>query len=121
MYLGEIVEMGTVDQILNDPQHPYTKVLLWSTPDITVGAVEEPPLREIDVPDPSDPPNGCRFHTRCPEAREVCSETAPPTIEIEEGHRAACFRGEADHEYWESRPLGAPDQETSSDPVVDDG
>jgi len=109
MYLGELVEIGTVDQILNNPQHPYTKVLLWATPDIEVGSVKEPPLREIDVPDPSDPPDGCRFHTRCPEARDVCSETAPQRIEIEGGHRAACFRGEPDHAYWESQPLGESD------------
>jgi len=105
MYLGELVEIGPVDQIINDPQHPYTKALLWATPDLLSSSVGDPPIREIDVPDPSDPPSGCRFHTRCPEAREICREESPEQFELAEGHRAACYRAVDDHAYWESDPL----------------
>jgi peptide/nickel transport system ATP-binding protein len=105
MYLGELVEIGPVDQIVNNPQHPYTKVLLWATPDLESGGAEEPPLRDIDVPDPANPPEGCRFHTRCPEAREACRREHPDQMEADDGHAAACFRVDDDHEYWDSEPL----------------
>ena len=69
MYLGEIVEIGTPEEILQNPKHPYTKVLLWSTPklftDTAEDMLEDPPVRTIDIPDPIDPPSGCKFHTRC--------------------------------------------------------
>ncbi|WP_164974735.1 oligopeptide/dipeptide ABC transporter ATP-binding protein [Halegenticoccus tardaugens] len=67
MYLGELVEIGPAEEVLGDPQHPYTEVLRWATADLEPEAgVEEPPVRTIDVPDPVNPPSGCRFHTRCP-------------------------------------------------------
>jgi len=71
MYLGKLVEIGTADEILKDPKHPYTKTLVWSSPslDPTVAEDEtraEPPVRTADIPDPEDPPSGCNFHTRCP-------------------------------------------------------
>jgi len=110
MYLGEIVEIGPAEQIINDPQHPYTKVLQWSTADLDVEeTVEDPPLRGIDIPDPVDPPGGCRFHTRCPEAREVCTEQCPRLDEDgddAEEHKTACFREyDESHEYWDSEPI----------------
>jgi peptide/nickel transport system ATP-binding protein len=105
MYLGQLVEVGTTEQIINDPQHPYTKVLVWATPDLETGEDVDPPVRDIDVPDPANPPSGCRFHTRCPEAREVCRGEEPPTYTVGDGHRAACFRVDEDHEYWESDPI----------------
>ena len=107
MYLGELVEIGTPEQIINDPQHVYTKVLLWSTPDLHADEpLVEPPVRRLDVPDPSDPPAGCRFHTRCPRARETCRESPPEMVEIETDHRAACYRTEDEgHPYWDSPEL----------------
>jgi peptide/nickel transport system ATP-binding protein len=106
MYLGEIVEIGPVDRIVDNPQHPYTDVLLWATPDIrSQETVEDPPVRSLDIPDPENPPSGCRFHTRCPEAREVCRRESPELVEVESGHRAACYRTQPDHEYWDSEPL----------------
>jgi peptide/nickel transport system ATP-binding protein len=107
MYLGELVEVGTVEEIFNNPQHPYTKVLLWATPDLESDTVTEPPIREIDVPDPADPPSGCRFHPRCPEAREICSSQTPEEFDItaDGSHRAACYRADENHEYWNSTPL----------------
>jgi peptide/nickel transport system ATP-binding protein len=105
MYLGELVEMGPVDQIVNDPKHPYTKSLVWATPDLeTDKGDEEMPIRDIDIPDPKNPPSGCRFHTRCPEAREVCARETPQpeSSDDSEIHQAACFREHDNHEYWSS-------------------
>jgi peptide/nickel transport system ATP-binding protein len=105
MYLGQIVEVGPVDQIIENPQHPYTQVLKWATPDLYADPDEEVPVREVDIPDPTDPPEGCRFHTRCPEARETCAESGPGMYEAETGHFSRCYRTDDTHEYWESDPL----------------
>jgi peptide/nickel transport system ATP-binding protein len=68
MYLGEIVEIGPAEEVLQNPKHPYTEVLRWATADLDPDKQEadEPPVRSIDIPDPVNPPSGCRFHTRCP-------------------------------------------------------
>lgn len=107
MYLGEIVEIGTPEQIIHDPQHPYTKVLLWATSDLRdrSAGVSDPPVRSLDVPDSADPPSGCRFHTRCPEARAACTREAPDLKAHGDGQRTACFRNEDSHPYWTSEPL----------------
>lgn len=120
MYLGKIVEIGTAEQILSNPQHPYTKVLRWATPKLTAEGrrAVEPPIRAVDIPDPSDPPAGCSFHTRCPEAREVCQEETPDLVKTVEGkdQRAACFRAQDDHPYWDSEPL--PGVEETAEPTT---
>ncbi|MFB6228411.1 MAG: ABC transporter ATP-binding protein [Halobacteriales archaeon] len=106
MYLGEIVETGPVRDIFENPAHPYTQALLESVPRV---GVEEQGRRvdalEGDVPSPRDPPNGCRFHTRCPYAREACRSTSPGDVPVDTTHAAACFRAIDDHPYWESEPL----------------
>ena len=107
MYLGEIVEIGPAEEILQDPKHPYTQILVWATlpihPDEARLKLEsESPLRSLDVPDVTNPPTGCRFHTRCPKAREACV-TESPIEYIKNGggeHSAACFREDESHEYW---------------------
>jgi len=117
MYLGEIVEIGPAERIVNDPQHPYTKALRWATPDLWSDPGGEMPLREIDIPDPVNPPSGCRFHTRCPEAREACRQETPQRYEDGDGQRfARCVRMDTTHEYWNSDPL-----EDESDAVTDAG
>ena len=107
MYLGEIVEIGPFDEVLSEPRHPYTQVLKWATPDLSVeyGEIDEPPVRGIDIPDPVDPPSGCRFHTRCPRAREHCVETQPEPVATNGRHRTNCFRAEENSDYWDSAPL----------------
>jgi len=107
MYLGEIVEIGTAEQIIANPRHPYTKALVWATPTLRYDADKDDdvPLRNIDIPDPKNPPSGCRFHSRCPEAREVCKEESPSSIEVDPPHEVSCFREDDSHEYWESEPL----------------
>jgi peptide/nickel transport system ATP-binding protein len=104
MYLGQLVETGPAEQLINDPKHPYTKVLRWATPDLSLEQTGDMPMRKIDIPDPVDPPSGCRFHTRCPEAREVCKREQPTNYQIN-GQRAACFRRDESHEYWDSPEL----------------
>jgi peptide/nickel transport system ATP-binding protein len=66
MYLGEIVEIGPTDEVFNDPQHPYTRSLLSSVPTLDPYARGQAGGLSGEVPDPADPPSGCRFHTRCP-------------------------------------------------------
>ncbi|WP_416840228.1 ABC transporter ATP-binding protein [Haloferax sp. DFSO52] len=128
MYLGEIVEIGPPDKVLGDPDHPYSKVLKWATADLDPSSQEmvDPPVRSIDIPDPVNPPSGCRFHTRCPEAREVCTSQKPELGENEDvpgAHCASCFRTDPDHEYWDSEPLEgveATERSTSSQPAGGD-
>lgn len=114
MYLGRLVEIGPADSVIQDPEHPYTKALQWATPILdpieAEEASDEIPVRTIDVPDPSDPPSGCRFHPRCPQAREVCTRE-DPELTTTEDTRAACFRVDDDHEYWGSPEL---DEETGN-------
>lgn len=113
MYLGEIIEIGPAEEMINNPQHLYTQVLKWSTAELGIEQeLEDPPVRDIDIPDPIDPRSGCRFHTRCPKAREVCTQQDPT---LDEGgddiHHTACFREYGDgHEYWSSEPLPGTDE-----------
>jgi len=91
MYAGNVVEIGSVDQIFHNPLHPYTVALLRAVPN---------PLKKIDrlesipgtVPNLITPPKGCRFHPRCPFATEECRREVPKLKEIEPGHFVACHR-----------------------------
>lgn len=116
MYLGRLVEIGPADEVLENPQHPYTKVLSWATPYLnpkrsSQAHQEQPPVRDIDIPDPLNPPSGCRFHTRCPKARDVCTEQSPALTPEDADTQAACFRTDPDHDYWESPELADLDSE----------
>jgi oligopeptide/dipeptide ABC transporter ATP-binding protein len=77
MYLGRIVEMGDTRAVFAAPRHPYTQALLSAIPLPEPGLQRERVLLAGDVPSPLNPPAGCRFHTRCPHAREVCSQREP--------------------------------------------
>ncbi|WP_254535390.1 ABC transporter ATP-binding protein [Halomarina litorea] len=106
MYLGEIVETGEVDDIFEDPQHPYTQALLESVPRAsTAEHGRRVDALAGDVPSPRNPPSGCHFHTRCPYARETCREREPDAYDAGDGQQAACFRLVEDHPYWESEPI----------------
>ncbi|WP_291295771.1 ABC transporter ATP-binding protein [Elioraea sp.] len=90
MYLGHIVEIGPKDEVLSNPQHPYTQALIAAAPIPDPRAKRERMVIEGDVPSPLNPPSGCRFHTRCPFAFARCSEEKPALREIAPGRRAAC-------------------------------
>ena len=92
MYLGEIVEIGPADQVYNNPLHPYTKVLLSSVP---VAFAEDRARRQEvavsgEVPNPLNPPSGCRFNPRCPFAMPICSQETPAPKEVEPGQMVSC-------------------------------
>ncbi len=88
MYLGKIVEIGSSEDIYNNPKHPYTKALLSSIP--TIGVEVEEEILEGDVPSPLNPPSGCRFRTRCKYRSSICSEKDPYMIKIGVEHSVAC-------------------------------
>jgi oligopeptide/dipeptide ABC transporter ATP-binding protein len=91
MYLGRIVEVGTVDAIFDRAAHPYAIGLLSSVPE--VGQRESSGRKFVprgEIPSPSDPPSGCRFHPRCQLAKPICSQSEPQLELIEESHLAAC-------------------------------
>jgi len=92
MYLGKIVELGTTSNVRDTPLHPYTKVLQSSVPvpDPDLEAARRPILLQGEIPSPVNPPSGCRFHTRCPIAQQICSEVEPPLESKSNGHLAAC-------------------------------
>jgi oligopeptide/dipeptide ABC transporter ATP-binding protein len=92
MYLGKIVEIGERSDVYERPMHPYTVALLSAVPvpDPSRAGKEGRIRLQGDPPSPVDPPSGCRFHTRCWKAQEVCSVQEPPLVELAPGHQAAC-------------------------------
>jgi peptide/nickel transport system ATP-binding protein len=119
MYLGEIVETGPVDEIFADPAHPYTEALLSSVPRVTTEDRDDDfETLHGDVPSPRNPPSGCRFHTRCPNARAACRESPPAAYPVGKGRLATCFRADENHQYWESKPI-EENARTASDAADD--
>jgi peptide/nickel transport system ATP-binding protein len=121
MYLGRIVEYGPAEQVLTDPQHPYTRDLLAAVPD--AGAVHQlhpladPALAAVAAAEPADPhhpPAGCRYHPRCPigplvhPERDVCRTTDPPA---DRRHAAAC--------HFAARPEPVPELVKTGTPSTD--
>ncbi|CAO3424859.1 ABC transporter ATP-binding protein [Azospirillum endophyticum] len=90
MYLGRIVELGDRDSLWRRPAHPYTRALLDAAPRIDGPVVPTGPGLSGDTPSPYDLPTGCRFHTRCPIATDLCRHEAPATRELSPGHLVAC-------------------------------
>lgn len=91
MYLGKIVELADRKELYGNPLHPYTQALLSASPIPDPEKKRKRVLLEGDVPSPIDPPPGCRFHTRCPFVRDICSKKVPELREISAGHFADCF------------------------------
>lgn len=90
MYMGEIVEIGNTNQIFYFPRHPYTKALLSSVPQLNNKKYDSVVLSG-ELPSPSNPPNGCKFHTRCPKCFCKCLNEHPQDVKISETHFVKCF------------------------------
>ncbi len=90
MYLGTVVESGNKKDIYENPTHPYTKALLSAVPEIGSDAVKHRTILEGDIPSPIDLPSGCRFHTRCPMATDLCARKDPETVDLGNGHMCKC-------------------------------
>ena len=90
MYLGKIVELAPKEELFNNPKHPYTQCLLASLPIPDPKIIKDGFVISGDVPSPSAPPSGCRFHTRCPEARDECKEQEPFLKDIADRHYCSC-------------------------------
>ena len=90
MYLGNMVEFGSTEQIFKNPLHPYTQALLSAIPVPDPDAKMNRIVLEGSIPSPANPPKGCKFHTRCRKCMECCGETAPRWLEAEPGHFVAC-------------------------------
>jgi len=104
MYLGEVVELGPVDQVFDAPRHPYTQALLRSMPSMEPGQRTESAPLSGDPPNPIDPPSGCRFHTRCALARAACAAEAPAMTQ-QDGHAVRCLIHQPDSGYAASGAL----------------
>lgn len=92
MYLGELVEIGSKEQIFDHFCHPYTQALLSAAPsfDPRKRNNDKRIILQGDLPSPANPPSGCRFHTRCPYATERCAKEVPQVYEVEPGHKVRC-------------------------------
>jgi len=91
MYLGRIVERGNVDEVLRNPQHPYTRALLSAVPKVDA-QTRRPMVRlEGELPSPVNPPRGCHFHPRCPQVMTQCREQYPDARDVSDTHRVNCF------------------------------
>lgn len=99
MYLGRVVEVGTVEKLFSDPFHPYTQALLNEVPRLDKRDVDFAPLKG-EIPSPLDPPKGCHFHPRCAHAMDICRQEAPTDREISPGHRARCHLSEIQKDNW---------------------
>lgn len=99
MYLGQIVEYADKRSLFAEPRHPYTQALLSAIPIPEPGLKRERLLLQGDVPNPINPPSGCRFRTRCPYARERCAQEVPE-LRTTQGHSVACH-------FWEDIPAPA--------------
>ena len=90
MYLGNVVELADSEQLFSHPLHPYTEALLLAIPTTDLERRKQIVPLEGDIPSPVKPPKGCKFHTRCKYATDVCREVVPDFVEAAPGHFVAC-------------------------------
>ncbi len=93
MYLGQLVEVSSSEELYKHPLHPYTQALLSAIPipDPKVAKSRQRIILEGDVPSPIDPPPGCRFRGRCPYAMDICGQEDPKLVDVGGGHQVACY------------------------------
>ncbi len=103
MYLGQVVEIGESEALFESPKHPYTQALLSSIPSLDPDhRTEQPPLSG-DPPNPINPPSGCRFHTRCAQARPACAQEVPKLVRQVDGQSVACLMYVPNSQYHTSK------------------
>jgi oligopeptide transport system ATP-binding protein len=90
MYLGKMVELASSEELYRNPKHPYTQALLSAVPEPDPTVKRERILLQGDIPSPVNPPTGCRFHTRCPLAQDICKQADPVFQDVGNGHHVAC-------------------------------
>ena len=90
MYLGQFVELAPTKDLFYFPKHPYTEALMSAIPEVDPDQKMKPVPLEGEIPSPINPPPGCRFHTRCPYAQDICRTEVPQWEEIEENHFVSC-------------------------------
>jgi peptide/nickel transport system ATP-binding protein len=90
MYLGRIVEHGTFESLLSNPQHPYTRALLSAVPSIDLSGQRRAIQLDGDLPSPANPPSGCHFHPRCPQAKAECRTAYPQESQVSNEHKVNC-------------------------------
>ena len=123
MYAGQMVEGGSSEEVIHDPQHPYTRLLLDSSPDPGRGLEGDQQSLFDEVGDLGEPPSlitppkGCRFNPRCPFAMDICNEKEPEKVEVSPGHWAKCWlhqEGRADLLKAAEHPVRGPDRDRRS-------
>jgi peptide/nickel transport system ATP-binding protein len=101
LYVGKFVELAPTQKLFFSPRHPYTRALMSAVPKVDRRLPFNPIKLEGEIPNPADPPSGCRFHTRCPHATDICRTKPPQWRPIEVDHMVACHHAErldADHQ-----------------------
>lgn len=94
MYLGQLVELAPTYKLFNTPKHPYTEALLSAIPEVDTSTTIKPVSLKGEIPNPANPPSGCRFHTRCPYVQDICKTDIPEWKEYSNGHFAQCHFGD---------------------------
>lgn len=112
MYLGQVVEIGASEDLFKSPRHPYSRALLSSIPSMDPDRRTKVPPLAGDPPNPINPPSGCRFHTRCPDAQSICSQRVPVLIGSMSEHPVACLMHEPGSGH-SAAPSAIPVQATS--------
>ena len=125
MYLGQVVELAPKKNLFNGPMHPYTQALLSAIPHPNPRKKKERVILEGDVPSPINPPNGCRFHTRCPACYSPCTKVEPKIMEPSPGHQVRCHLYDPDHAptepaIWRRMPV-VPEAYREASPIALDG
>ncbi|OAB31700.1 peptide ABC transporter substrate-binding protein [Paenibacillus macquariensis subsp. macquariensis] len=90
MYLGSMVEMSSTEELFRNPLHPYTKALMSAIPVPDPTYKRDRVVLQGDIPSPANPPSGCKFHTRCPIASDICKQQAPEYRDVGNDHLVAC-------------------------------
>jgi peptide/nickel transport system ATP-binding protein len=96
MYAGQIVETGLAEDVIKNPAHPYTQLLIESSPQPT-RRIRGEVIERGEPPSMLAPPAGCRFHARCPFVMDICKTQVPPPIQVSANHTASCWLHSNDH------------------------